>query len=469
MKRCRKMSGLPGRILLIWLSWFVIAGQLAGCGQAGQSGAAGEAKSNAAENSDGAEGGGQTGGGTAGAGQTGGGTAGTGQTGDDAARRTANGASEAIAADAGDGSALPEGWTPSLTAIITSDLHYDQDVRFSVFPLMQHIDEIAEIMADAVISRHPDVFIMTGDNTNSGSEEDVAALTAILHRIHAAGIEVIVTTGNHDFDKGHFWEPYDGLCTPVSRDSETESMAVDIGGFRFLAMDDNSVENWVGGMLPESTLAWMGEAMDTENEVIFLSHHNVLPGGEESLGSTYVIQVPELRDVLADAGVRLCLSGHRHTQEILRYRDMYEIISSPLAAAPHQFGVLELGGGWYRYRTEVLDLGMKLLREEAAGSAERTESIAASADFSGRRQFKKEKILALFGLFMDCVANGSLADRRDEILGSEYYEDMLETFADTNYGPWIRARMAEKGLPGNRLVIRAEGGKDESHRNDDSI
>lgn len=456
MKKYRPKIDIVGRILRLMLACLVLPVWLAGCAGVNLGGAKSDAATEAGAGAGNAADGAAAGEGLGNSADDveAGAASGSGQVSETGAGTSVTGKGSGKEAGAGSGdSAPPAGWTPTLMAIITSDLHYDNNVRFSVFPLMQHIDEIAEIMADEVISRHPDVFIMTGDNTNSGAEDDVKALAAILARIHAAGIEVIVTTGNHDFDKGHLWEPYDGLCTAVSRDEETESLVVDLGGYRFLAMDDNAVENWVGGMLPDSTQAWMEEALETENEVIFLSHHNVLPGGEESMGSTYVIQLPGLRDLLADAGVRVCLSGHRHTQEILRYREMYEIISSPLASAPHQFGVLEIGGGWYRYHTEILDLGMDLLTEEVAGSDGRTENIAASADFTGRRQFKQDRILSLFNLFMDCVARGTLADRREEILENDCYGDMLDAFENTNYGPWIIARMEEAGLPGNRLVI----------------
>ena len=85
-----------------------------------------------------------------------------------------------------------------LTVVITSDTHFTAVPAGGAVlnPGTANIALIMEAFADQVIDLHPDALILTGDNTNSGKAEDMSALTAILQRIHAEGIEVIVTTGN---------------------------------------------------------------------------------------------------------------------------------------------------------------------------------------------------------------------------------------------------------------------------------
>ena len=89
----------------------------------------------------------------------------------------------------------------------------------SLVPGLALSEEITDIVIDEVIEKHPDVLIMTGDNTNSGNPDEVDKLTAKLQRLRDEGIEIIVTTGNHDFDRmeaAGFERAYFGLLSPVA-------------------------------------------------------------------------------------------------------------------------------------------------------------------------------------------------------------------------------------------------------------
>ena len=50
----------------------------------------------------------------------------------------------------------------AMSAVVTTDL-----------PGMAYADEITQALIDQVISMKPDVFILTGDNTNSGARRTV--------------------------------------------------------------------------------------------------------------------------------------------------------------------------------------------------------------------------------------------------------------------------------------------------------
>ena len=58
----------------------------------------------------------------------------------------------------------------SVKAMIISDLHYTEykEVDPVLVPGIALAGEITDTIAAEVIDRHPDVLIMTGDNTNSG-------------------------------------------------------------------------------------------------------------------------------------------------------------------------------------------------------------------------------------------------------------------------------------------------------------
>ena len=111
----------------------------------------------------------------------------------------------------------------SVKAMIISDLHYTEykEVDPVLVPGIALAGEITDTIAAEVIDRHPDVLIMTGDNTNSGYIRDVAGLVPKLQKIKENGIPIIITTGNHDFDlmdSGEFEKAYFELLDPVDRD-----------------------------------------------------------------------------------------------------------------------------------------------------------------------------------------------------------------------------------------------------------
>ena len=103
---------------------------------------------------------------------------------------------------------------PDFTAAVISDLHYTSSpsVFNSVVPLEPVVPEVTDALIEHVIAEKPDAFIMTGDNTGSGEEKDVKELSQKLQKLREAGIEVIITTGNHDYSQGDIsvkaWERY---------------------------------------------------------------------------------------------------------------------------------------------------------------------------------------------------------------------------------------------------------------------
>ena len=95
---------------------------------------------------------------------------------------------------------------PDFTAVVISDLHYTvSPSEFnSIVALEPLVQEVTDALINQVIAMKPDAFILTGDLTNNGKEEDVKDLAIKLRKVRDAGIEVIVTTGNHDFGQAAY-------------------------------------------------------------------------------------------------------------------------------------------------------------------------------------------------------------------------------------------------------------------------
>ncbi len=364
--------------------------------------------------------------------------------------------------------ALPDdAGNEELFCLVTSDLHFTLSDIASVYTLGKYTPELARAFAEEAAAKAPDVVLMCGDNTNSSRTEDLEALAAILEPLHEAGCEVILVTGNHDggVPGDDFLFYVNRLCNVLEQDPASLSYTVRVGGYRFLAMDDSTAAaDDEGGKYTEETMDWLrgqlAEAEEMGERAVFISHHSLMTAGNAELDDYYRINEPELAELLADHGVRLAFTGHRHSQEILKNGELYEIISAPLMSAPHAYGELTFYERAAVYRTVPLDIasyGTRTLKEALAREAEESgENLAAIVNaVCGNRysRAKKEGIAELFALFMSAYSEGTIADCREEITGSRYYEDFLEAFKESNYGPWIRYMMETTELPGNRAVI----------------
>ena len=188
----------------------------------------------------------------------------------------------------------------AFTAVVTSDLHYtaNKNVSNIIVPGMAFVDEITDAIIEMVLDQKPDALILTGDNTNGGSKTDAAVLAEKLKRVKDAGIQVVLTTGNHDFNQSSpedFEKIYYGLPEMTDRDASSLSYTCLAGDAVLLAMDDNAVEPGGRGEFSPSTLAWLEEMLDkyAGHPVLFLSHHNVLIGKDsESSGKAMVDNPP---------------------------------------------------------------------------------------------------------------------------------------------------------------------------------
>ena len=361
----------------------------------------------------------------------------------------------------------------SFSAIICTDLHFTQKQVSSVIVSgMGYCGELADTIMTEVIGRHPDVFLMLGDNTNSGNAEDMKALTEKIRRVKDAGIQVVVITGNHDLDHAlpeDFKEAYDFLCSPIERDEASLSYVAQVGDVVLLAMDDNSDSMGRIGSFSTDTLRWLGRMLDKYQgrPMVFLSHHNVLLGKGAERSETYRVQNDELSRVLERYGVLLCLTGHLHSQNIVEEEGMYEVVGATPLSSPHMLGFLEMKEGEGFYHVEPIDFvtyGEGDLAERVQEADEKSaiasrESMAATvakSDFSAEEQ---EKIVDLVSKFLSYYAQGSLGEHLSEIKEDESCEKMIEALWDFNYGPWIYSTLEGNPMVASRLHFSYGSGK----------
>ena len=355
-------------------------------------------------------------------------------------------------------------------AVVTSDLHLSVDPHIvnSVVPAMPYGKETAEAIAAQVIDIQPDVFIMSGDNTNSGDPQDMRALKEILQTVKDAGITVVMTTGNHDFNKctpEQYWECFGELFEIRSMAPDSLSYTTDAGHVRIFAMDDNSYDRGATGTFSAETMRWLKtELQNARNEgmtVLFVSHHNIISGPDGDSGVQYRIQNPDLKDLLRTYDVKLCLSGHQHGQAIKEEAGLYEIISSMPLSGAHQIGSLKIEGRSAEYHTMPVSFeqyGPQGL-DEAMAEADKKEAenmkdiFADTLKKEGLSGARYDGVMNLIARFFQCYSDGLLSVQAGSIRNDPYYSDMIVSLWDYNYGPWMEQVLEHPPMNGNELQI----------------
>ena len=349
---------------------------------------------------------------------------------------------------------MPDAGPADLDAVIVSDLHYTDTASVnSVMPLSAYLPEVCETLCSEVTAAHPDVFIMTGDNTNNGRNGEITKLLPYLEKIRDAGIQLILIPGNHDMygSAEEFRKLYFPLLEPLSEDTETLSYTAEAGNVLFLAMDDSSCAKGGSGFYPAGTMRWMEEqlkkAAGRSETVAVLSHYSLL----SEYGAGYQIDNPGLLSLLEKYHVRLFFSGHQRTQNILVRNDMHEIISASVLALPCLAGRLSVHEKHVSYQASALnyeDYGPYGFHDTVTelqrnGQSERRALFAQIIEDRITGPDQREQVLDLIDVLLTSVSEGKMHDSYERIISDPAYDLMTEGLADTNYGPWIASMMEQ--------------------------
>ena len=247
-----------------------------------------------------------------------------------------------------------------------------------------------------MISEAPDVLLITGDLTKDGelvSHQYVRGLQGEngknedsgLKKLEAAGIQVYVIPGNHDFgDEGNhtqfnadgstgnaavlpeteddgfakFYEGYGyGTGTTIDPNGSLSYVAEPIPNLVLLAIDSHSkaTETVPAATISSETLNWLcTQAQNAKNQnkrVIAMMHHPLFPhitGANMFIDTYTVANYVDVRNALIDAGVNVILTGHFHTSDIAydwknsQTNGIYDINTGSLISYPCDYRMLTL-------------------------------------------------------------------------------------------------------------------------------
>ena len=219
----------------------------------------------------------------------------------------------------------------------------------------------------------PGLVLITGDLSKDGEAVSHEYVVSKLDELRAAGIKTLVIPGNHDRGSNGNAVYYDGESTTaavVASDASFAALYANYGYGADSERDANSlsyvcepitglvvigIDSGTGGAIPAATLAWVcGKAQQARNEgkqVIAMMHHPLIPhftGVETFVETVSVADYANVRNSLADAGIRVIFTGHVHTSDIARdynadlSKDIYDVNTGSLISYPCDYRTITL-------------------------------------------------------------------------------------------------------------------------------
>lgn len=191
--------------------------------------------------------------------------------------------------------------------------------------LLDYSKEVFDELMKKFESEKPELLLITGDMTEDGGSKSHEYVAGELAKLEAKGVKVYVIPGNHDIgstmSEAGFAETYAafGYGEDVTRGPDSNSLSYvcePVPGLILIGIDSHS------GSLAEGTLDWVctqaENAQKAGKQVIAMMHHPLFPhiNGANLFIDTYTVAGYEnVRNRLADAGIKAILTGHFHVTD----------------------------------------------------------------------------------------------------------------------------------------------------------
>lgn len=236
--------------------------------------------------------------------------------------------------------------------------------------LIDYSQEVFDYLVDKFKTDKPDLLLISGDLTKDGEKVSHQYVVNGLNELKAAGVKVYVIPGNHDIG-GKNAKSFDGDYTAkVDTISSAEFATIYADyGYAGTERDPNSLsytcEPITGlvllgidsyqGFLKDATLNWVcqqaNKAWKEGKQVIAMMHHPLIPHVlmADKLIKTYCIADYEtVRNRLADAGVRVILTGHMHITDNAMdknadlTKEIYDLNTGSVISYPCDYRIMTL-------------------------------------------------------------------------------------------------------------------------------
>ena len=219
----------------------------------------------------------------------------------------------------------------------------------------------------------PGLVLITGDLSKDGETVSHEYVVSKLDELRAVGIKTLVIPGNHDRGTNSNAVYYDGESTTaaeVASNASFASLYANYGYGEESERDANSlsyvcepitglvvigIDSGTGGTIPAATLTWVcnkaQEANNNGKQVIAMMHHPLIPhftGANTFVETVSVADYANVRNSLADAGIRVIFTGHIHTSDIAKdynsdlSKHIYDVNTGSLISYPCDYRTITL-------------------------------------------------------------------------------------------------------------------------------
>jgi len=292
-----------------------------------------------------------------------------------------------------------------ITIIVSTDMHFlasdyhddkassQQLYRLRDGKLTKYGTEILHAFIDEVITKKPTALVLTGDLTFNGEMASHKEIAEALKEVKKAGIQVFISPGNHDIrnpfaysfngddvfqektvEADEFQKIYQdfGWNQAIMQDEKSLSYLVELReGLWLLMMDANKYMYNSGfgtvaiGTFQTETIEWMKECFELAKEkgakIITSTHQSLLINEYLHSDDYRITNSNALKNLMAQYGSKVNLSGHIHTQAIVsnEYQDatLYEVVTESLAVAQNNYGFITITpDDVFTYETVSLDV-----------------------------------------------------------------------------------------------------------------
>ncbi len=349
-------------------------------------------------------------------------------------------------------------------AVITSDFHMSAspDPSDAIVSLMKLQRPVFDAFFDMLIREHTDLLILCGDNTQSGSVADMRMLEEYLNRLAEKDIDVIMCSGNHDFDSG-YEEYYEQLFFPLLKPDEKDPHSLSylrrIGSYTFFAMDDHEGKRSPRGVLKAETVEWLKRKLRKEAElrqkIIFLSHHNLHADAWMGRPEFYCLSPSDVKDLLVQNSVKLACSGHLHDPKIYHSK-IDEIVTPMLLAGNHMYGEMMLGEQEIDYHLRRFYFSGPLLQQVYKKDRicrENRMAVYEKILKDSHGKYEISMMLERLGWWQDAMQSGTVYEHRDQLLQDQHFLKALDLLGDSAWGKWIRASLDASAVSSCSLRI----------------
>lgn len=275
---------------------------------------------------------------------------------------------------------------------VATDLHYlskdltDHSTFFTNMienadgKVMQYSEEVIDAFVNEMLTKKPEVLILSGDLTFNGEKLSHVQLAKKLERLKENGTTVLVMPGNHDLYSSNAakfiddtYELVEGVTSEqfasiyasydfeeaIAKDTHSLSYVVEVNdSLRIMMIDVNTLKS--ENEVSKETLQWvknqLQDATDKGIHVLTVTHQNIM-NHSSLLSDGFTIQnASELRKLFHQYHVICHLSGHIHMQHTMQEGTLYDIATSSLAITPNQYGIIDINSEGYSYHTQSVDV-----------------------------------------------------------------------------------------------------------------